>query len=309
MKSETKKRVVILAMLASFIANTIWGFSSTFTKLAMQQTVPSVLLTWRFVLAFVFLSLYALVCRIDLRLTKKTAGYMVLLGLLQPVLYFILEEYGILYSSVAFCGIMLALSPAFSVLMGAVFLKERVTLAQLGFSALSIAGVLIVTVSSGGTGIVTIPGAIMLFLGVTFGTAYFIVARHVADITTAFQRTYYMAVAGAVVFPVWALLENRENLWAIVEPASNRTFLISVLFLSLFSTFIAYLFMNYSSNHLPAARFSAFTNLTTVFTVMAGVLILREPFLPIIVPTTIMIVVGVWGVQKYTPEFFKNRKQ
>ena len=82
-----------------------------------------------------------------------------------------------------------------------------------------------------------------------------------------------------------------------------------VLFLSVFSTSVAYLIMNFASNYLTAARFSAFTNLSTVVTVMAGVLILREPFLPIIVPTTAMIIVGVWGVQKFTPEYFRNKKQ
>jgi len=309
MNGDKQKRLVLLAMLASLVANIIWGISSTFTKIAMRKAVPSVLLSWRFGLALVVLSLYALIRRENLRLNKKTAGYMVLLGMLQPVLYFILEEYGILYSSVAFCGIMLSLSPAFSVLMGAVFLREKVTYAQLGFSALSISGVLIVTIASGGTGIVTLPGFIMLFLGVTFGTAYFIVARRVSGETTAFQRTYYMAVAGAIVFPAWALLEHWENPTVILVAAGEPGFLTSVLFLGVFSTAVAYLIMNFASNHLPAARFSAFTNLATVVTVMAGVLILHEPFLPIIVPTTIMIIVGVWGVQKFTPEMLEARKQ
>ena len=134
-------------------------------------------------------------------------------------------------------------------------------------------------------------------------------SRYVADITSAFQRTYYMAAAGAVVFPVWSLLENRHDLWAVVEPVTQPGFLLPVLFLSVFSTSVAYLIMNFASNYLTAARFSAFTNLSTVVTVMAGVLILREPFLPIIVPTTAMIIVGVWGVQKFTPEYFRNKKQ
>lgn len=309
MSKEPHRRIIFLAMLASFVANIIWGISSTFTKIAMQSAVPSVLLSWRFCVALVLLSLYALISGQNLRLSKKSAGYIVLLGLLQPVLYFILEEYGILHSSVAFCGIMLSLSPALSVWMGAVFLREKVTLAQLGFSALSISGVLIVTIASGGTGIVTLPGAILLFFAVTFGSAYFIVARHAANITTAFQRTYYMAVSGAIVFPLWALLEHRDNPAQILAPVVESSFLISVLFLGLVSTSIAYLIMNFASNHLTAARFSAFTNLTTIVTVMAGVLILHEPFLPIIVPTTIMILVGVWGVQKYTPEYLAQRKK
>jgi len=307
--SDKGKKLANLAMLASFVANTIWGISSTFTKIAMQSSTPSVLLAWRFGTAFVLFTLYAVIRRQSLRLNRSTFGYMILLGLFQPVLYFILEEYGILRSSVAFCGIMLSLSPAFSVLMGAVFLREKTTLAQLCFSALSIAGVLLVTVVSGGTGIVTVAGAVILFFAVLFGTAYFILARHISDITTAFQRTYYMVLMGAVVFPIWAIVENRQDLSALTAPLQVPGFVVSILFLSIFSTVTAYLIMNFASSVLPAARFSVFTNLATIFTIMAGVLILHEPFLPIVIPSTVMIVVGVWGVQKFTQEARAAKKK
>lgn len=309
MNRQQSGKIVILAMLGSFAANTIWGFSSSFTKMGMQFSAPSVLLTWRFVVAFIALSIYAAVRGIDLRLRGRALRYLPVLGLFQPVLYFIMEEYGILYSSAAFCGIMLSLSPAISLLMGAVCLREKTTWAQLAFSALSISGVLIVTLASGGTGIVTVLGAVLLFGAVAFGTAYFIVSRHIADMITSFQRTYYMVATGALVFPLWAMLENRQDLSLMIAPLKEPNFLVAILFLSVLSTVLAYLGMNYAASYLPAARYSAFTNLSTIFAILAGVLIHGEPFLPVMIPTTVMIIVGVWGVQKFTPEALEAWRQ
>ena len=55
----------------------------------------------------------------------------------------------------------------------------------------------------------------------------------------------------------------------------------------------------YASSHLPVARTAAFANITTAVSIAAGLLILRESFDYIVLVTTLMIVAGVWGVQKF----------
>lgn len=85
-------------------------------------------------------------------------------------------------------------------------------------------------------------------------------------------------------------------------PACRGIFIVSVLFLGLISTVAAYMLLNYATANLPAARFTAFTSMTTLTAVLSGILILGEPFLPVMVPTTIMIIAGTWGVQKFTPD-------
>ena len=51
------------ALLAVITGNTIFGFSFLFSKVALQMTVPSVLLAVRFTTAFVVLTLIAFVGR------------------------------------------------------------------------------------------------------------------------------------------------------------------------------------------------------------------------------------------------------
>ena len=49
---------------------------------------------------------------------------------------------------------------------------------------------------------------------------------------------------------------------------------------------------------LPVGKVTAFCNLTTVISVFAGVVFLGEPFTVLSLIASVVIVVGVWGVQK-----------
>lgn len=306
--SSKPKRVVFLAMLAAIAGNSIWGVSSMFSKVGLHASSPAILLAWRFCISLAGMTVYAAVKGIRLGVPKKALCLLPLLGLFQPILNFTLEQYGILYSSAAFCGVMQAMSPIAGLILGFLMLGEKPTIWQVLFSCLSITGVLILTITCDGTGIVTMAGAVLLLSAVVFATVYFMLSRKLAGVFTTFQRTYYMTATGAVVFPIWALAENRQAPMAVIAPAGQPEFLVSVLFLGLISTMAAYMCLNYATANLPAARFTAFTGMTTLTAVLSGVLILGEPFLPIMIPTTIMIIVGTWGVQKFTPEAMEAKK-
>ena len=88
------------AILAVICGNTIFGFSFIFSKMALQITVPSVLIAVRFLAAFVVLNLIVLIGRprVEFSLKGKPLRYVLLLALFQPILYFLCESYGIVYT-------------------------------------------------------------------------------------------------------------------------------------------------------------------------------------------------------------------
>lgn len=302
------KRTVFFAMMAAVIGNSIWGISSAFSKMALLASSPSILLAWRFFISFVAMSIYAAVKKIPVKVPVKSLYLLPLLGLFQPILNFSLEQYGILHSSAAFCGVMQSMSPIAGLVLGFLMLREKPSVWQVVFSFVSIAGVVIMTVCCNGTGVVTLLGAVLLLSAVVFATVYFLLSRRLAGTFTTFQRTYYMITTGTIVFPIWAFVENHQDPMRVIAPVTNPEFILSALFLGLISTLAAYMFLNYATANLTAARFTAFTSLTTLVGVLSGVLIMGEPFLPIMVPTTIMIIVGTWGVQRFTREYVLERR-
>ena len=309
MGTETSKRAILLGMLAAALGNIIWGFSSMCSRICMEVTTPAILLFWRFAIAAAAMFLFARVRHISVRPRRGDWKWILLLSLFQPIVYFIGEEYGILCSSTAFCGVILALAPVMGLVQGMIFLHERASIWQVLFSLLSIAGVIILTIASGGTGVATVSGALLFVMAVAAGSAYFVVGRHVKDSLSAFQRTFYLAVSGCAAFFVWALLENLRNPMAILQAVTVPRFVWPVVYLGIVSTILAYFLVNYATVRLPAARFMAFCNLSTILTVLCGMLILKEPYVPALIPTTVMILVGVWGVQKYTPEYLEAHRK
>ena len=88
-----------LATLAGLLGYSIFGFSFLFSKLALELTTPFVLLSVRFLTAFLVMNLLVLTGKMKLSLRGKPVRMLLLLGLVQPVVYFICENYGIALTS------------------------------------------------------------------------------------------------------------------------------------------------------------------------------------------------------------------
>lgn len=68
--------------------------------------------------------------------------------------------------------------------------------------------------------------------------------------------------------------------------------------LGVLSSVIAFLLLNYANTYLPVAKTTVFSNVTTIVSVIAGAIFLNERVTVTTVAATLMIVVGVFGVQK-----------
>ena len=83
----------------------------------------------------------------------------------------------------------------------------------------------------------------------------------------------------------------------LFAPLADGTFMAAMLYLSVLSSIVAFLFINFASNTLPVAKTTAFCNLTTAISMFAGVVFLYEPFGMMSLVASVMIILGVWKVQ------------
>lgn len=286
-----------LHMLMAFTGNAIFGFSFLFSKLAMDVAEPFVLLAVRFLTAFAVMHLLKTLHLVPCDLKGKNLRPLLLLGLMQPVIYFICESYGIRETSSSFAGIIIALIPIAGVGLGTVLLKERPTVLQLAFSILSVAGVIVMTAVDG-MGTFQWRGFLFLLGAVISGAMFSVQSRSIADQFTAFERTYVMFGLGTVVFLSMAVLQIGTD-WALwIRPLTNLGFWGSILYLACVSSVGAFLLLNKALDVLPVARSLVFANVTTVISVLAGVLLLHEHFSAIQAVGIGMVIVGVYGVNR-----------
>ena len=283
----TQKKTHTLSLLAALTSAVIFGMSFMFSKLALEVAAPTVLLAFRFTVAVAAMSLVILVNALvgKLRgrplfafpLRGKPVYKLVLLGIVQPVAYFIFENYGILYTSSAVAGTIIAAVPVCCILMDVLVLHERVTLKQVLCALGAIGGVALISV--GGAMMVSALGMLFLVLTMLSDTLYYGISHNAAKRFTPFEMTYVMFIVGMVVFiPVGLIYAGGLHSPLITGPMHDGGFWVAVLYLGLLSSVLAYGLLNFANSHLSVSETSLFSNVTTVVSVLAGVVLLKEPF-------------------------------
>ncbi len=287
------------ALAAALLGNSVFGFSFMASKIALGAAQPMVLLGFRFLLAFLVMNLMLLAGKEQVHLKGKPVGLLLLLGLFQPILYFIFESYGIKWTTSGFSGAMIAMVPVVSMAFAASFLRERPKGRQVLFALLSVAGVILISLSGESEGVIEGKGILMLVLTVLSASGYNIVGRKISGDFTAFERTYVMFAMGSLFFGGLMLFTYRESLAAeVLRPLTAPGFLGAVFYLAMVSSVLAFMALNYAMTYLPVAKSTAFTNITTVISIFAGVIFLGEPFGLVSLIGAVMIIVGVYGVNK-----------
>ena len=292
---QTKKHSLLLPVLAVLAGNTMWGFVFVFTKAALRYTEPTVLLSHRFISAFVLMNLMMLITKQKVRFRGKPIGAFAVFLLTEP-LCFIFEIYGVLHTNAVFSGVMLASVPAVSTIVGFLFLKEKPTVRQLLYVLVPIAGVVLVTLNGSSLGIVKPIGVLML-VGACLSSAFYKTAnRRAAEHYTSFERTYSAIGLCAVFFTVWALLYCGKDLSLFIAPFEHTSYTLTIIFLSLFSSLIANLLINYAAGKMPVFVLATLGTVVTLCSMVSGAVILHEPITIWMVLGALLILGGVTAI-------------
>ena len=288
----------ILATLAALGAQVIFGFSFMFTKIALGSASPLTVIEDRYIVAFVGMSIAMIFTKTKLKVNKGI-WKLVLMSLFQPVLYFLFETYGIEMTTSSFSSIMIALIPVVCMICGIFLLKEVPRPMQYVFTALSVMGVVIVALAGNADGTVTPLGIVLLFGAVLSSATYNITSRKISGDFSAIERTYAQTIIGLVVFGLIALFENINAPEILFVNFQNPGYFWSIFYLGIVSSVIAFILLNYANTHLPVAKTTVFSNITTIVSVIAGAIFLNESFTWQTALATVMIIAGVWGVQMF----------
>ena len=308
------KKNEITLFLAAVISHVFWGFSFLGTKSALGVVNNDLylLLSHRFLIAFAVMNLLLLlrVVRVDFRGKWKRIWLPLLMGLMEPVIYFIGEELGVIHSTTIFSGVMIAVIPIVAIFAAIPFLHETPTVGQIVFSFLSVGGVIGIGLLTRSDGQLDWIGVVGLVVAVLSAAAYGILDRGLSAEFTPFERTYLMIAMGAVCFTPIALVRTRFDMAAFFAPLAEPRFLLPVLFLSVCCSVVSYFLLSYMATYMTVTRSTVYANLTTAVSVIAGAVILKEPFTWLSAVFCAVILIGIYGVQKFArkgePETIQN---
>ncbi len=296
------KNKTTTGVLCALFANVIFGFSFLFSKTALSVSSPLVILASRFTVAFVFLNVLLLlgIFKINFKSLFKSPTLW-LMGLAQPFLYFIFELYGLSLVSSAVSGVIIALVPVAVMLYSNLVLKEKATLMQWVFTLISIIGVSAISISSN-NGEKTYTIGILLLLGAVICAAAFnLLSRKQSSDFSPFERTYVMFFIGFIGFNTTAVISLKQNFLPVLKQSLYHTeFIISVIYLAIISSVLAFLLYNFATTNISAVMASSFSNIIPIVTVLAGLFILKEDLKILDICFCGLIILGVWGVNYFS---------
>lgn len=303
MLSKQKNKTKYLPYLAGIGIAVIFGLSFMFTKDALNLYKPLELLSYRFALAALILSLLVIlgIAKVDFK--GKPWKYLLVLSIFQPLLYFIGETFGVSQTSSSEAGMMIALIPVVVAILAVFFLGERPNKMQ-GISILgSVAGVIFILIMSGGFKIGGhFLGLLSLLGAVVSGGVYNILSKKYSKHFTPVEITFVMMWVGAIGFNAAYLVSRLAN-----QDSGNsfRTIFtvagaVPLLYLGVLSSIGAFFMFNYMLSKMPASNAAVFTNLVTVIAILAGIIVKHENFYWYQMVGGLMIITGVWGTNRFS---------
>ncbi|QAT39821.1 DMT family transporter [Clostridium sp. JN-9] len=287
------------AYLAAFINALIIGFSFLFVKLALTVTDPLNILAHRFTVAFVAASIPVIFGWTRLHITFKDILPILPLSLFYPVMFFTFQTFGLQYISSSEAGIITAVIPIFTMILASLFLKEYSSLQQKASLLLSVSGVIYIFVMKGiNFKSASFSGTILILLSALSSAGYNVLARKFTKKYKVLDLTYMMSFIGFLSFNIISIADHiiKGTINVYFKPFASPLFVISILYLGVLSSLITSLLSNYALSKIQASNMSVFGNLSTLITMIAGVIFLNESLSYYHIIGAVMIIAGIIGM-------------
>ena len=277
-----------MALLALAGAVLLWGTSYAAAKTALQQVSPATLIGLRMLLA----SLVLLPFWSRLPRPRYQAGdgrWLLVLGLLQPCLYFLCEVQALRHTSSAQAGTIAALVPLFVAVMARIWLGERLrTPALLGLLA-SLAGVILLSLAAVGSVAAPDPllGNSLQLMAMLCAASYMVLLKRLSDRYDTWWLTGVQNLLG-VLFYLPAVWLARDSLLTVDLQGWLATgYLGGIVTLGGFGLY------NMALRVLPASEAALSINLVPLLAILVGWLLLGEAMTPLQSLAALLILGGV----------------
>ena len=232
------------------------------------------------------------------RITMRDLPIILVLGASAVAIYNVLFLYGLKLAPASDGAIIVpGLAPVLTVIVARLVLRERVSTWAIAGFATAFAGLYLV-ISPGGTQSSTrLLGDVLFVLGALCWAFYAVAGRSATKRFTSISATLYGNVAGTLMLLPFALAERG---WEALAAAPALSW-IGLLYLASFGTVFAFVFFVEGVKRIGAGPASAFAFLVPIIGVVSSVLLLDERMTLVSVLGSILVLFGLWLVQRRAP--------
>lgn len=293
-----KQKASAGAYLAAVAQSTIIGFTPLFVKISQQYATAFDMLSLRLLIAFLFSLIPVVFGHVKVRITWRDFRALLPLLIVYPLLFFSTQVFALQTLPSTEAGIINALAPIVTVILAALFLRERTNRVQILFIILSMAGVVfLMTMKGASAAAFDVRGTLLMVANMLSYAVYAVLLRRLAGRYSAYLITFYVTAIGFVVFTAVALAQNGAagTLGQFVAPLIHPEYILTLLFLGALGMFGTSALASYALSKIESSKMIVFSNLSVVITIFVGVLLLSEPFHWYHVVGAVVIIAGVLG--------------
>ena len=289
--SRTKVYYYALILLAVIF----WGASFAATKIALQEIEPVTIIILRLILASLLLLVFALLTKKSFAINLKSHLWIFVLALI-AVFHLWIQVTGLKYTTASNTGWIIGTAPIFMAILALIFFKEKITLLQSTGILIAMFGLLLLFGKGDFTQIDLIENrGDLLVLGSAFTWGvYSMVNKKISLSYSPLMTIFFLFVMMSIIIAPFNI--DKTILNSVLH--LSITGWISILFLGLFCSGVAYVIWAYSLRDLESAKVGAFLYLEPFITVLFAWFFLKEEITLVMILSGIIITVGVFMVSK-----------
>lgn len=301
-KKNNWKNSKITGHIGALLTVICWGCSFIASKVLMEDAAmtPVEVYVYRFTLAYLMMLAFTFG---EIRSKSwKDELQMALCGICSGTLYFLMENYALIYTSTGNVSLLSSISPIFTAILLAVIYKTGLKRGEIIGSVVAFLGVALVIMSeaiSKGLGMEIHPIGDILAISCALSWAvYSIAIKRLIPIYNTFFLTRKLFFYG--------LITSLPLLWIQNEPLhlqelfnlSHPQYLINLIFLAVMCSSMAYLLWNESMKIIGPLATNNYLYFQPPVTMIAGCLLLGETIYPFGYVGCVLVLCGLMVADK-----------
>lgn len=289
--------------LTLLVVQVLFGLFPIAAKKAFEDLDPLPVLGLRLAgAAFFLLALHLVLVRNPIPIRTEWRGVL-LLSMLGVVINMGLFLVGLSYTTAVNAVVVITTIPVFTYAAAVVLGREKVNARRAVGIAVALAGVVYLIGASYQASARNALGDVMVMLNALSYSVFLVLARPMTQKYDALSLTTWMFLIGTLIFlPIGLALGLRGQL----ADASSST-MWWLLYIILGATVVTYVLSTRVLRHVPASTVAIFTYIQPVFTAVAAYFILDSPLDVKVIPSALLIFVGVWLVARRGPQVLEGQ--
>ncbi|MBK5245849.1 MAG: DMT family transporter [Peptostreptococcaceae bacterium] len=215
--------------------------------------------------------------------------------------FIILQAMGLIYTTSIVSGIIFALVPIIAKIIATVFLGEISTFIQNIFVLVSVGALIVMILLNANEINANIIGIILLLISSTSMAVSNVYMRYVRSKYSPMEISFAITLIGFILFNFTTIIVGiiNNNIINYFMVLKNPGFIFASAYLGIFCTLITAFLISYMLANMEAVQATIFGNLSTAISLIAGMVILKEPLELYHIICTGLIILGVIGVSAF----------